>query len=121
MVTREKRSALLLAMVVLAATAVLWVTARAVTPQKATRADVLAEAQRGGYRIIELDALRQRYHADSGDLLLVDTRQGWEYRSGHIRGAVSFPMEPTWLSRWRKKGALQAFLGEDKQRSIVFY
>jgi len=51
----------------------------------------------------------------------VDTRQEWEYRTGHIRGAVNFPMEPTWLSRWRKKNALAQLLGADKNRTIVFY
>jgi rhodanese-related sulfurtransferase len=53
--------------------------------------------------------------------LLVDTRQEWEYRSGHIRGATNFPIEPTWWSRWRKAGALEAVLGPDKDRLIVFY
>jgi rhodanese-related sulfurtransferase len=54
-------------------------------------------------------------------MLLVDTRQEWEYRSGHIKGALNFPIEPTWLSRWRNKGALAKFLGPDKNRFIVFY
>ena len=54
-------------------------------------------------------------------MLLVDTRQEWEYRSGHIRGALNFPLEPTWISRWRNKGALEKFLGPDKNRFIVFY
>jgi hypothetical protein len=30
-------------------------------------------------------------------------------------------MEPTWWSRWRKAGDLKAFLGTDKDRTIVFY
>jgi hypothetical protein len=30
-------------------------------------------------------------------------------------------MEPTRWSRWRNKGALQTFLGPDKNRMIVFY
>jgi rhodanese-related sulfurtransferase len=51
----------------------------------------------------------------------VDTRQEWEYRTGHIKGAVNFPMEPTWLSRWQKKGDLAALLGTDKGQPIVFY
>jgi rhodanese-related sulfurtransferase len=51
----------------------------------------------------------------------LDTRQEWEYRTGHIKKAVNFPIEPTWLSRWRKKSALETFLGPDKNRLIVFY
>ena len=37
--------------------------------------------------------------------MLIDTRQDWEYRTGHIQGAINFPMEPTWWSRWRKADA----------------
>jgi hypothetical protein len=51
----------------------------------------------------------------------VDTRQEWEFRTGHIQGARNFPMESTGWSRWRKAGALEAFLGPDRQRPIVFY
>ena len=75
---------------------------RSVTPKKATWEDVRAEAARGGYRLISTDELWQQYEANPESLLLVDTRQEWEYRSGHIEGALNFPMEPTWLSRWRR-------------------
>ena len=99
----------------------LWHANRVVTPKAATWNDILAEAQQGGYRIIDTDALWNRYQKDPETLLLVDTRQEWEYRTGHIKGAFSFPIEPTWLSRWRNKGALEKFLGPDKNRFIVFY
>jgi hypothetical protein len=99
----------------------LWHANRVVTPKAATWNDILAEAQQGGYRIIDTDALWNRYQKDPETLLLVDTRQEWEYRTGHIKGALSFPIEPTWLSRWRNKGALEKFLGPDKNRFIVFY
>jgi hypothetical protein len=99
----------------------LWFTNRALTPKKATWDDVLAEADRGGYRTITTEELAKDYQRDSGSLLIVDTRQEWEYRTGHIQGAVNFPMEPTWWSRWRKASSLEAFLGPDKGRMIVFY
>ena len=83
--------------------------------------DVVAEAEIGGYRLISTEDLWKRYRENRDSLLLVDTRQGWEYRTGHIKGAVNFPMEPTWLSRWRKKGDLGRLLGEDKDRTLVFY
>ena len=83
--------------------------------------EVRAEAARGGYRLIDTDKLWQQYRSNPAGLLLIDTRQEWEYRSGHIQGAINFPMEPTWLSRWRKKGALGKVLGPDKNRLIVFY
>ena len=99
----------------------LWYTNRVVIPPKATWNDVLGEAQQGGYRIIATDELWQRYQADPQNLLVVDTRQEWEYRTGHIKGALNFPMEPTGWARWRKKGAMAKFLGPDKNRLIVFY
>ena len=99
----------------------LWFTNRAVTPKEATWDDLLAEAKAGGYQIIITEELAERYQNDAKSLLLVDTRQEWEYRSGHIEGAVNFPMEPTSWSRWRKASALETFLGPDKDRAIIFY
>ena len=99
----------------------IWYGNRSVTPQKADWDDVRAEAAKGGYQLISADKLWQQYKSNPESLFLVDTRQEWEYRSGHIQGAVNFPMEPTWLSRWRKKGALETVLGPDKNRLIVFY
>jgi 3-mercaptopyruvate sulfurtransferase SseA len=99
----------------------LWHTNRVALPRKATWDDVRAEARQGGYQLITTDELSRQYTAKQKSLLLVDTRQEWEYRTGHIKGALSFPIEPTWLSRWRNKGALEKFLGPDKNRLIVFY
>ena len=99
----------------------LWQANLVVTPKAATWNDVLTEAKQGGYRIIDTDALWDRYQKNAETTLLVDTRQEWEYRTGHIKGALNFPIEPTWLSRWRNKGALEKFLGPDKNGFIVFY
>jgi predicted sulfurtransferase len=90
-------------------------------PSQATLENVRAEARGGGYRLITTEELWDWLQFKANNLLLVDTRQEWEYRTGHIRDAVNFPMEPTWLSRWRKRGALAQLLGEDKNRTIVFY
>jgi 3-mercaptopyruvate sulfurtransferase SseA len=111
---------LALAAVIITATA-LWFTSRAVAPRQATWEDVQAEAKTGGYRILTTEELADRYRKDPSSLLLVDTRQEWEYRTGHIPGALNFPMEPTWWARWRKAGDLEAFLGPDKKRNAVFY
>ncbi len=102
----------------------LWFTNRAVTPRQATWDDVLAEGKNGGYQIITTDELARRYEKAGGDaasLLLVDTRQEWEYRTGHLQGAENFPMEPTAWARWRKAQSLENFLGPDKDRALVFY
>jgi len=100
---------------------ILWVTSNSVEPRESTWEDTLSEAQSGGYRLITTSELAREYDTRAEKLLLVDTRQEWEYRSGHIRGATHFPIEPTWWSRWRKAGALEAVLGPDKDRLIVFY
>lgn len=82
---------------------------------------VQVEAEKGGYQLIDLDGLWSLYQSDKDALLLVDTRQEWEYHSGYIQGAVNFPMEPTWLARITQRGALDQFLGGDKSQTIVFY
>ena len=111
----------LLALVAIAITAgALWFTNRSVTPKEATWEDIQAEAKQGGYHIISTQELWNRCNKNPDSLLLVDTRQEWEYRAGHIKDALNFPMEPTWFSRWRKKEYLETFLGSDKDRFIVF-
>ena len=115
-------SKILIALVAIAITmGAIWHTHRIVPPKEATWEDVKAEARRGGYQLITTEELSSQYAAKPKSLLLVDTRQEWEYRTGHIKGALNFPMEPTWLSRWRNKGALEKFLGPDKNSLIVFY
>lgn len=118
---QSKKTAFIALMAVVLTVGALWLTNRAVTPKQATWDDVLAEAKAGGYGIITTEELSAPYRKDNGGLLLVDTRQEWEYRTGHIRGAALFPMEPTAWSRWRKAQALETFLGPDKNRTIVFY
>ena len=113
---------LILALLAVAVTAgALWLNNGAAAPKETTWDDVKAEARKGGYRLISTEDLWKQYSENREHLLLVDTRQEWEYRTGHITGAVNFPMEPTWLDRWQKKGDLGRFLGEERQRTIVFY
>jgi len=82
---------------------------------------VRAEAVRGGYRLIDLEQLRGRLEREPGRLLLVDTRQDWEHRTGHIPDSINFSFEPTWWSRLKNRRALAAALGGDTSRPIVFY
>lgn len=118
----KKRISVFLALTaVLMTVAIVWQTHRPVAPRQATWGDVLAEAGSGGYHLISTDDLADRYRRDASGLLLIDTRQPWEYRSGHIAGALNFPMEPTWWARWRKAGEMNAFLGSDKDRMLIFY
>jgi hypothetical protein len=119
MYTLKKIILALIAVVV--TTGVLWQTNRTVSPREVSWPDVQVEARQGGYQIIAVDDLWERYRLNPESLLLVDTRQEWEFRMGHIEGAENFPLEPTWLSRWQQKGALKTFLGPDKERLIIFY
>jgi len=118
--TRTTKAVLAVISVAIALAAV-WFLNRPVTPQTVTPEDVAAEAERGGYRLIDLPGLLALHEDGSQDLLLVDTRQEWEYSSGYIEGAVLFPMEPTWWERFSKKDELGILLGPNKDRSIVFY
>jgi hypothetical protein len=118
---QNKKMSLIALVAVLLTFGALWYTNRAATPREATWGDVLAEAKAGGYKIITAEELSERYSKEADSLLLVDTRQEWEYRTGHIASAVNFPMEPTSWSRWRKASSLEALLGPNKDRVIIFY
>jgi len=118
---QNKKTIFLTAVAIFLTAIAVWYSQRPIKPLQATWQDVLAEAEAGGYRIITTEDLADRYHKSPSALLLIDTRQEWEYRSGHIEGALNFPMEPTWWSRWRKADELNAFLGPDENRIIVFY
>jgi hypothetical protein len=118
---QNKKSVFLAAMAVLITVTTAWYAQRPITPKQATWDDVLIEAEAGGYQIITTEALADRYREDPSGILLVDTRQDWEYGTGHIEDAVNFPMEPTWWARWRKAAELEAFLGPDKDRALFFY
>jgi len=99
----------------------LWLANRPVPQKEVTWEDVLTEARDGGYKLIPMEELWKHYQKDPENLLLVDTRQDWEYRTGHIKDALHFPTEPTRWARWSRQGAIEAFLGSDNNRFIIFY
>jgi len=115
------RSTLLPGLAVLITVLVLWYSHLPVLIMASNMAQVEQEAENGGYRLIDVDALSKLYQSNREKILLVDTRQEWEHRAGHIAQSVNFPLEPTWWARWQKKGDLKAFLGSDKKKTIVFY
>ena len=118
---QNRRTTFLALAAVILTLGALWYIHRPVVLQETTLAEVEAEAARGGYRLITTAALAELYRQDRARVLLVDTRQDWEYRSGHIEGAVNFPLEPTAWSRWRSQARLAALLGPDLDRLVVFY
>jgi 3-mercaptopyruvate sulfurtransferase SseA len=118
----SRKALILLAILgALVVTGSLWLTSRGAAPRKATLADSEREAQAGGYRIVGVDDLAAWLEKDPRSVLLVDTRQDWEFQAGRIPGSVSFPMEPTTWARWRKADRLKTLLGPDLNRRVVFY
>jgi hypothetical protein len=120
-VMKNSKSILLAITAMAIVIAALWFTNRAVTPKEATWENVLAEGKHSGYQIIKTADLWAQYQKNPNKILLVDTRQEWEYRIGHLKGAVNFPIEPTWWSRSKKEKPLEALIGPDKNRFMVFY
>ena len=98
------RTALLPVFAVALALAAAWTSHLPPSTPASSPAQVAREAENGGYRLIDTEQLWQWVQAGPDSILLVDTRQDWEYRTGHIKGAVNFSMEPTWWARWRKGG-----------------
>jgi len=118
----KRKGTTILALVAAALTlGVLWYLHRPIIAQEATMEDVRAEAARGGYNLINTEELAKLYRQHPASLLIVDTRQDWEYRSGHIKDAVNLPIEPSAWGRWRAQSRLAALLGPDKDRLVVFY
>ena len=107
--------------IALAIPALFWVPDALSAAGAPTMEDVRAEAVRGGYRLIDFGELRGRLEQEPGRVLLVDTRQDWEHRTGHIPDSINFSFEPTRWSRLKNRWALKAALGADKSRPLVFY
>lgn len=72
------------------------------------------------YTDITTEALHAR-HLDDKKLLIVDLRDHAKYLQRHIKGAVSFPMKPTFWDKLLKKRSLRALLGSDLNRPLAFY
>lgn len=118
----NRTASIVLALAAVLITAVsVWHVHRPAPPERTTWDDVMAEAEAGGYRLISTEELAELHRREDSNLLLVDTRQEWEYRTGYIEGAVHFSMEPTAWARWRNADELEDFLGPDKTRNLVFY
>ncbi len=96
-------------------------SAWAVPPEQSDHSAVQQEAKDGGYQLINVDGLWDQFQNNKDNLLLIDTRQEWEHHAGFIKDSINFPMEPTWLARLTQKGALEQFLGPDKNKTFVFY
>ncbi len=118
----KKFDSLFFALAAMALTvAFVWYAHNPATPNQATWDDVLTEAKVGKYQLISTEQLAEKYRTDPDGVLMIDTRQEWEFRTGHIESSVNFSMEPTWWERWSKADELEEFLGPDRDRLLVFY
>lgn len=72
------------------------------------------------YSNITTDALRQLCQ-ENRHLLIVDLRDAGKYAQRHIRGAASFPFQPTFWARVWKRRSLRRLLGPDPTRPLAFY
>jgi rhodanese-related sulfurtransferase len=72
--------------------------------------------------VVTTEALRELLRTDP-NLLLVDARFAYEYKAGHIPGAINLPVDlsdRSDLPPERRKAFTDA-LGEEKGRLIVIY
>ena len=118
---RILRSFLLPVVAVSMALLVVWYTHGPAPVVESSMAQVHEEAERSGYQLMDVESLWELYRTSRDTLLLVDTRQEWEFRAGHIDGSINFPMEPTWRARWLKKGELKTLLAARDETTFVFY
>ena len=95
----------------------------ATDPQAKAWAQVQYEARRGNYKLIMPEDIKGRFLENPTSLLLIDTRQEWEYHREHIKGALNLPVTPTWwiqYSPWAR-AEMKQLLGPDKTRLAIFY
>ncbi len=85
-------------------------------------AEAVREGERKGYRVITLEDLAALSQAEE-DLLLIDARPSYEYRAGHIPGAVNMEFHPGDKLQFppEKRARLKKLIGPDKDRPVVFY
>lgn len=80
------------------------------------------QAEKDGYRLIGVDALRALLLSDEPPLL-VDTRPDYEFAQDHPAGALHVPFEPGESHGISpdKQARVLALLGPDKSRTVVVY
>ena len=85
-------------------------------------ADAVREGEQKGYQVITLEELAT-LSKTKDNLLLIDARTAYEYRAGHIPGAVNLEFHPgdkLQFSR-EKRARLKELIGPDKDRPVVIY
>ena len=95
----------------------------ATATQEQALAEVREEARRGNYQLIRPGAIREQFLKEPESLLLVDTRQEWEYQREHIKRAINLPVKPTWWTQYSLwvRANMKKLIGPDLKRRVVFY
>jgi len=79
-------------------------------------------ARKSGYSLINYAELKSLYDSKA-DFVLLDARPDYEFRWGHLPGAVNMEFHPGDRSKLdpEKAKALEELLGKDKKRLVVVY
>ena len=80
------------------------------------------EAERDGYSLVTPDDLKKLY-ASEESFLVVDAREDYEYKEGHLPKAVNFEIDlgDRIKPKPEKQSSFLKLLGNDKNRKIIIY
>jgi len=84
---------------------------------------VVAEARKGGYRLILPEDLKEDYLKYPASFSFVDVRQEWSYQMQHIKEALHIDFDPIWWNQYSPmmRSDMKKLLGPDKDKKFVFY
>lgn len=84
---------------------------------------IVAEATKGGYRLILPEELKREHSAEGSAFVFVDVRQKWAFQMQHVKGALHLDFEPTWWNRYSPvmRADMRKLLGSETGRKLVFY
>jgi hypothetical protein len=84
---------------------------------------VVAEAKKGGYKLIAPEEIKEDYLKDPAAFSFVDVRQEWSYQMQHIKGSLHIDFAPTWWNQHSPmmRSDMKKLLGPDKDKKFVFY
>lgn len=83
--------------------------------------DALAEAEEGGYEIVDEQGLRAAKRLPAA--ILIDTRPDYEFHQGHIPGSVNFEFHlgDKFHLAQDKRRAFKDMLGPFDERPVILY
>ena len=84
------------------------------------RAEMVARQE--GYRLVSLQQLQTLYDSKQ-NFLIVDVRPDYQFREGHLPGAVQIEIDPgdRYSLKPDKRSRFRSVLGSDINRRIIIY